>query len=264
MVVHIERQGQAVDLKDAGKEVEVGQECFGGIEVCASVQARGVVEDVQKDLFVGAARPPGVGCGVVLPEGSLVAGLPAFDGLGWGFVAGIRGELVFDRPATDAGAVGWAAQPAMEFAGDGAVRARRFGGEEFGDQRGDFGGPIGMVIATGTPRSPGVGVAVGAGAQVVGVEFVEAGTRQSQFAGGGASADLAGAITVKEMTDERSGETFDQLWFFIGPKLTEGGGFFALQLETAGACRAGEPARPAVCKPSDGAQVASPQSPILR
>src|ERR1019366_3772189 len=42
-------------------------------------------------------------------------------------------------------------------------------------------------------------------------------------------------------------------------------GFFALQLETAGACRAGiTPARPAVYKPPVGAQVASPQSPILR
>jgi hypothetical protein len=41
-------------------------------------------------------------------------------------------------------------------------------------------------------------------------------------------------------------------------------GFIALALETAGACRAGKPARPAVYKPSGGAQVASPQSPILR
>lgn len=99
----------------------------------------------------------------------------------------------------------------MEFAGDGAVRARRFGGEEFGDQRDDLVGPLGMVIATGTIRSPGVGVAVGAGVQVVGVEFVEAGTSQSQFGGGGASADLAGAVTVQEMADEWSGQTFDQL-----------------------------------------------------
>jgi len=38
-----------------------------------------------------------------------------------------------------------------------------------------------------------------------------------------------------------------------------------LPLETAGACRAGiTPARPAVYKPPVGAQVASPQSPILR
>ncbi len=41
-------------------------------------------------------------------------------------------------------------------------------------------------------------------------------------------------------------------------------GFFALELAPAGACRAAEAARPAVCQAPDGAWVASPQSPILR
>jgi hypothetical protein len=235
VVVHIERQGQAVDLEDAGKEVEVGQQGFGGIEAGAGVEAGGVVEDVQEDLFVGAPRQPGMGRGVILPKGAVVAGLPAFDGFGRGFVAGVRGELVFDGPAADAGAVGLEVQAAMQFAGDGAVRAGRFGGEEFGNQRDDFGGPLGMVIAPGTTRSPGIGVAGGAGAQVIGVEFVEAGTGQSQFEGGGASAEVAGAMTVEEMTDEWSGQTFDQLCFFIGPSLAEEGGFIALELTPAGA-----------------------------
>ena len=195
VVVHIERQGQAVDVEDAGQEVEVGQQGFGGIEACPSIEACGVVEDVEQDLFVGAPRQPGVGRGVVLPEGAVVAGLPAFDGFGRGFVAGVRGELVLDRPAADAGAVGLEVQPAMEFAGDGAVGARRFGGEEFGDQRGDFRRPFGMVIATGTTRRPGVGVAGGAGTQIIGVEFVEAGTLQPQFAGSGTGAEIADAIT---------------------------------------------------------------------
>ena len=217
VVVHVECQRQAVGLEDAGKEVEVGQQGFGGIEACPSIEACGVVEDVEEDLLVGRAGQPGVGRGVVLPEGAVVAGLPAFDGFGRGFVAGVRGELVCDRPAADAGAVGLEVQPAMEFAGDSAVRARRFGGEELGDQRGDLRRPLRMVIATGTTRSPGVGVAVGAGVQVVGIEFVEAGTSQSEFGGGGASADLADAVTVQEMADEWSGQTFDQLQFFIGP-----------------------------------------------
>ena len=50
VVVHIERQGQAVGLEDAGKEVEVGQQGFGGIEAGTGVEAGGVVEDVQEDL----------------------------------------------------------------------------------------------------------------------------------------------------------------------------------------------------------------------
>ena len=77
------------------------------------------------------------------------------------------------------------------------------------------------------------------------------------------------------MTDERSGTAMGQLESFSfsssEPSRTGGRcppdplGFFALWLETAGACRAGiTPARPAVYKPPIGAQVASPQSPILR
>lgn len=197
VVVHIESQGQAVDLENAGEEVEVGQQGFSGIEADAGVQARGIVEDVQQDLLFGGARQPGVRRGVVLPEGAVIAGLPASDRFGRGFVAGVGSQLVGERPAADAGAVGGEVQAAMEFTGDGAVGAGRFGGEEFGDQRDDFGGPLRMVVAARTACGPGVGQAGGAGAQVIGVEFVEAGTGQSQFAGRGAGAEVAGAMTVE-------------------------------------------------------------------
>jgi hypothetical protein len=99
----------------------------------------------------------------------------------------------------------------MQFAGDGAVGAGRFGGEKFGDQRADFGRPLGVVIASGTSRRPSIGVAGGAGAEVIGVEFVEAGAGQPQLTGRRASADVAEAMTVEEMTDEGRGQTFDQL-----------------------------------------------------
>jgi hypothetical protein len=218
--VHIEGQGQAVGLEGAGKKVEMGEEGFGGIETGAGIEAGGVVEDFQQDLLVSNVRQPGMGCGVVLPEGAVVAGLPAFDGFGRVFVAGVGGEFVFDGPAADAGAVGFEVEAAMEFAGDGAVGARRFGGEKFGGEGNGFLRPGGVMIATGEARGPGVGLAVSAGVEVFGVEFVEAGTGQVQLSGGGTGADLAGAITVKQMTDERSGVTFDQLQFFIGPKVT--------------------------------------------
>lgn len=95
-----------------------------------------------------------------------------------------------------------------------------------------------MVVAAGQTGGPGLGVASGAGAEVIGVEFVEAGTRQSQFDGRGTGADLAGADTVEEMTDEGRRQSLGQLWFFISAKITEEGGFIALKLETAGAGRA--------------------------
>ncbi len=77
-----------------------------------------------------------------------------------------------------------------------------------------------MRIAAREAGRPGVGLAVGAGVEIIGVEFVEAGTGQAQLSGRSAGADLAGAITLEEMTDERSGVTFDQLQFFIGRKVT--------------------------------------------
>ena len=146
VVVHIQGQGQAVGLEDAGKEVEVGQEGFAGVEACAGVEPRGVVEDFEQDLFVGAAGQPGVRGGIVLQEGPVIAGLPAFDGFGGGFEAGVGGELVCEGPAADAGPVGFEVEAAMDFAGDGAVGGGWFGGKEFGDQGGDFGGPIRLVI----------------------------------------------------------------------------------------------------------------------
>jgi hypothetical protein len=222
VVVHIEGQRQAVALKDAREEIQVGQQAFGGVEARAGIQARGVVENFQEDLFVVTAGQEGVGRGVVLPERAGVAGLPAFDGLGRWFVAGVGSEFVFDGPTTDAGAVGFEVEPAEQFAGNGAVGAGRLGREEFGDQGGDLRGPVWVVISAGESGRPGLSVAVSVSLKVLAVEFIEAGTGQPEFIGGGASADLTGTITVEQMADERRGQTFDQLLFFIGPKITEG------------------------------------------
>lgn len=121
VVVHIKSQRQAVSLKSAGKEVEVREQGFGGIEACAGVETCGVVEDFQEDLFVGAAGQPSVGGGIVLPERTVIAGLPAFDGFAHGFVTGVGVELMSQGPTADTGAVGFEVEAAVEFAGDGTV-----------------------------------------------------------------------------------------------------------------------------------------------
>lgn len=185
VVVHVESQWEAVSLEDAGEEIEVGEEGFRRVEAGASVETRGVVEDFQEDLFVVAAMQKGVGRGVVLPECAVVAGLPAFDGFAAGFVTGVGVELMGDGPAADAGAVGLEVETAVEFAGDGAVRTRRFGGEEFGGQGSSFGGPVGMMTSAGKTRRPRVGLALSAGAEIIGAELVEAAQADAQFACGG-------------------------------------------------------------------------------
>jgi len=179
--VHVEGQGQAVGLEDAGEEVEVGQEGFAWVKPCAGVEAGGIVEDFQQDLFVGTAGQPGVRGGIVLPEGTVIAGLPACDGFGRGLVAGVGGQLMGDGPAADAGAVGFEVEPAMGFTGGGAVGGRGLGGEQFGDQGSDFSGPCWLVIPAGPTGRPGLGVALGAGAQVVRAQLVVAAEADAQF-----------------------------------------------------------------------------------
>jgi len=121
MEVHIESQGQAVGFEDAGEEVQMGQQGFGGIEACADIETGGVVQQVEEGLFVRVAGQPGMRTGVVLPQRPQIAGLPAFDRFWRGLVAGVWSELVLDGPAANAGAVGFEAEAAVEFAGTGAV-----------------------------------------------------------------------------------------------------------------------------------------------
>jgi hypothetical protein len=68
-----------------------------------------------------------------------------------------------------------------------------------------------MMITTGEAGGPGVGLAVGTGVEILGIEVVEAGTGQAQLSGGGTGADLASAMTVEQLTNEWSGVTLDQL-----------------------------------------------------
>ena len=112
--------------------------------------------------------------------------------------------VVLEGPAAHAGAVGLEAQAAVELAGGSAVGRGRLGGQELGEQGGDWGGPVWMVIAAGTTGRPRVGLTVGAGVEVVVIEFVEAGTPQAQFGGGRARCQLLGAMLGQEVTNERS------------------------------------------------------------
>ena len=209
VVVHVERQGQTVGLEDAGQEVEVGQQGFLVVEAGAGIEAGGVVEEVEQDLFVGGVGQPGVGAGIVLPEGAQIPGLPAFDRFRRLLVTGVGGQLVLERPAADAGAVGQELETAVEFAGTGAVGGRGLGGEERGEQGGDLRGPVGMVIAAGAARGPGLGLAVGAGVEVLGIELVEAAACEAQFRGSGWGVEMAGAKAGQKVTNEGRGTTMN-------------------------------------------------------
>ena len=243
MVVHVERQGQAVGLENAGQEVQMGQERFAGVETGAGVVAGGVVQKVEQALFGRGAGEEGVRGGVVLPEGALIAGLPALDGFGGGFVTGVGSEFVFEGPAADAGAVRLEVEAAMEFAGGGAVGGGRSGGEEFGQECANLGGPVRMMVAAGSLGCPGVGVALGAGAQVVGAQLVETAGMKVQFEGRCLGREVSRADFGEEMADQRSGQTVDELLFFMARRVVERG-IFRFATDAGRASRAALDGRP--------------------
>ena len=234
VVIHVEGHGQAVGDEGPGQEVQMSQQGFARVEAGTGVEAGGVVEQIQQALLVGRAGQEGVGRGVVLPEGAVVAGLPAFDGRRRFFVAGVGGQLVGDGPAADAGTIRFEIQASVQFAGGGAVGRGRLRGKEFGQQADCFTGPSGVMITAGATGRPPVGVAVGTRLEVVAVEFVEAGVGQSQFVGGGAGGELPGAVAVEQVADEGSREAFADLELFIRASLPEERGFIAGRLIPAG------------------------------
>jgi hypothetical protein len=108
---------------------------------------------------------------------------------------------MFEGPAADAGAVGFEVEPAVDFTGRGAVRGRGLGGKEFGDQGGDFGGPIRLVIPARETGRPSVGAALSAGEQVVSAQLVEAADADAQFEGERFGREQARASLGEEVAD---------------------------------------------------------------
>ena len=162
----------------------------------------GVGEDVEEGLFLPLAGEPCVGRGVVLPERAEVAGLPAAHGLGGLFVAGVRGEAVSDGPAVDTGAVGLEMETAQESAGDGAGGGAGRGGKQAGGERDGLRWPVWMMIATRSPRLPGVRLTESTSAQIRGAKFVNPGAAEAELQreiGGG---KLSRAKLSEEMAEE--------------------------------------------------------------
>lgn len=89
-----------------------------------------------------------------------------------------------------------------------------------------------------------MGVSLGASAEILAVQLVEAGPAQAEFLCGRRCAQSAVAIFVQNMPDERGGQTFDQLQFFMQGRMSEADGFFALELMPVRASRAAAKRRP--------------------
>jgi hypothetical protein len=71
------------------------------------------------------------------------------------------------------------------------------------------------MIAAGDAGRPVLLPVVGSGAEIIGVEFVEASAAQMESAHGDGSGEETLAELGEEETDQRSGETMRELAFFI-------------------------------------------------
>lgn len=222
MVVDVKGEREAVGEEDAGEEIEVSEKVFSRVKTGARIAACGVIKNVEKGLFLRLAWEPGVGSGVVLPERTEVAGLPAADGFGGLLIAGVRGELVSECPTADAGAVGLEAEAAQEFAGDGAVGGAGRGGEQPGGQRDGLRRPVRMMIAARNARLPMRDATGRACAQVIGAELVETTAADAQLGGYLCGGKPARAGLGEKMANERRRETARQLRFFIAPVIVGG------------------------------------------
>jgi|ERR1700683_3537131 len=148
---------------------------------------------------------------IVLPESSQIADLPPFNWKWPLLVFGIRSPLVLEGPAANAGTIGFKVQPAMKFAGRGAIGGSRFGGEQLGEEIGNGLWPGGMMVATGHTWRPKRGCSFSAGAKILAVELIEARSGQAQFVSRLASREFTRAMTGQQMADDRSGQAFDEL-----------------------------------------------------
>jgi len=222
MVIDVESEREAVREEGAGEKIEMSGEVFGGVNAGAGVQARGVVDDVQKRLFVRVAGEPSVRSGVILPKRTEVAGLPATNRFGRLFVTGVWREVVGDSPAADAGAIGLEGEAAEQFAGDSAVGGARGGRKKTCGESDGISRPVRLMIAAGNSWLPSLSAALGAGAEVGGAELVDAGQAETEFRSEASCRKLVCSPLSEKVADERRGKAARQLWFFIAPVVAGG------------------------------------------
>jgi hypothetical protein len=216
MEVDIEFQRQAVFQERGGEKIVIGQERFAFVELGGDEEAAAIVEHVEHGKEAFYAWKPAVRRDVELPEFADPGALPAADGRGGLGVGFGMGQLVSDGPAADLGAIQFEATEAQDFAGEETGVGGRRRSEPLAQERQDVGGPVGGVIAAGDARRPVLLMVVGTGAEIIGLEFVEATPTEVEFAGGGASREEAGAELGEDEPDQRCGETMRELAFFIG------------------------------------------------
>ena len=173
--------------------------------------ATAIIEHVDHGKGLEAAGKPAMGRGVQLPEFADTAALPTFDRCRGAVIGFGVGEVVLDGPAANLSPIDFEVAFAEHLAGSEAVGSWGLTAESFVQERVHFGRPLGRMIATRKARGP-VGLQMmGAGLEVIAVEFIEAASGKAQLLGSGFNFELSGTKEGQHMTDERSGTARGQL-----------------------------------------------------
>ena len=83
MAIDIEFEWQAMFNKSGRKEIKVGQEVFGVVDLGAGANARAIVQQIEQRIVSFVAWEPTVGSGVQLPERADLEALPTTDRCGF-------------------------------------------------------------------------------------------------------------------------------------------------------------------------------------
>jgi len=184
VIIDVDLQRSAVDQEGGGEEIEIGQEEFSAIEFGTDKEAATIVEHIEHRKVQRAGREPTMGRSVQLPEFADLGALPAAH---WGVRALGRSRMritLFNRPATDLGAVQLEGVEAEGFGSGEAVRARWGAIQAFFEKVGDRLGPSGGVVTSRGSWNPQPRFLSGAGAEVIGKERIEAALGEAELMGG--------------------------------------------------------------------------------
>jgi len=201
VVIDVKTEGQAGALEGQTEELQMGQKRFPFIEADNDHHAAVIVNQIEQGRLPLLADQPAVGRSVVLPELADLLGLPAAHGLAR-LGTGRDGQTVFQGKAPDGGAVQLEMEAAHHLGGDQAVGTRRPGFEQARDQGGGGRGPRLAMVAAGAARRPTVSLSPGAGAQIAGIDAVEAAAADRQFHRRADGLDLAGAKALADIADQ--------------------------------------------------------------
>ena len=223
VVIDVELQRTTVGQEGGGQEIKIGEQEFAFVKFGAGEQTAAIIEHIEHGEEDFGMSKPGVGRGVPAPAGPEFAdlgALPAADRSGKALGREAMGQIIFDGPMTNLGAVEWESVQAQGFGSSEAVRTRWVAVQAFFEKVENRLRPGFGVIAAGRTGRPEVLLFFGASQKVSGGKKIEATAGKTELIGGFCGAQGVLPEGFEDMTDERRRVTMDELLkFFTLPKI---------------------------------------------